>query len=460
MSLIETICAFLFALGVLIVFHELGHYWVARLCNVKVLRFSVGMGKVLFSRRFGGDQTEWVISAVPLGGYVKMLDAREQGDDSIAPQDLAREFTHQSVWKRIAIVAAGPLANFVLAIVLLTFLFMVGTPEPVAKLHSPALASVAYQSGIRGNELVTAVNGKPIQLWSELRWELLQSAIEKRDAILTVVGANDAEGANQNVYQITQQIILPLTQLSSDDIQSDFLTKLGLNLALSKAQLGNLMPDSPALRAGLQKGDIILDIDGKTILDSLDLIDAVQASANKLLKIKVDRSGAILTFLVTPDAEMTEHGAVGKLKVEVSSAPDMLNHQDSLFDAVPKAVERTWSTSVMTLQMVGKMIIGEVSLKNITGPLTIADYAGKTAKSGLISYLNFLAFISISLGVMNLLPIPILDGGHLLYYSLEVLTGRPVSARLWEISQRAGIAILMLLMVLAFFNDVVRLLPG
>ena len=450
MSLIETILAFLFALGVLIVFHELGHYWVARLCNVKVLRFSVGMGKVIFSRRFGPDQTEWAISVVPLGGYVKMLDAREQENETIAPQDLAREFTHQSVWKRIAIVAAGPCANFVLAIILLTFLFMVGTPEPIAKLHQPPLASQAYQSGIRGNELVTAVNGKPIQLWSELRWELLQSAIEKQDAILTIQQPSSSQ---------TRQIAIPLTQLSSEDIESDFLNKLGLNLALSKAQLGNVIPDGPAMRAGLQKGDFILDIDGKTISDSLDLIGIVQASPNKLLTITVNRSGAILRFLVTPDSEMTDKGAVGKLKVEVSSAPDMLNHQDTLFDAVPKAVERTWTTSVMTVKMIGKMVIGEVSLKNITGPLTIADYAGQTAKSGLISYLSFLAFISISLGVMNLLPIPILDGGHLLYYSLEVLTGRPVSARLWEISQRAGLAILMLLMVVAFFNDIVRLLP-
>jgi len=450
MNLIQTTLAFLFALGILIVFHELGHYWVARLCNVKVLRFSLGMGKVLYSRRFGPDQTEWALSAVPLGGYLKMLDVREQDGEKIAPQDLSREFTHQSVWKRIAIVAAGPIANFVLAIVLLTFLFMAGVPEPVAKLHQPPISSLAYQWGVRGNELVTAVNGKPIQLWSELRWELLQSVIEKQGAILTV----RPEDSEQ-----TEQIVIPQEQLSGQDIESDFLSTFGLTLALSHAQLGNLMPGSPALRGGLQKGDIIVDIDGKAILDSLDLINIIRASPNKQLQFKVNRSGTTLELLVTPDAENTEKGVVGRLKVEVSSAPEMQNHQDTLIDAVPKAIQRTWATSILTLKMIGKMVVGEVSLKNITGPLTIADYAGQTAKSGVISYISFLAFISISLGVMNLLPIPILDGGHLLYYSLEVLTGRPVSTRLWEISQRAGLAILMLLMVIAFFNDIVRLLP-
>ncbi|MET3121798.1 regulator of sigma E protease [Oxalobacteraceae bacterium GrIS 2.11] len=450
MNLIQTILAFLFALGVLIVFHELGHYWVARLCKVKVLRFSVGMGKVVFSRRFGPDQTEWVISATPLGGYVKMLDAREADGGQIAPEELAREFTSQSVWKRIAIVAAGPIANFILAIVLLTVLFMNGIPEPIAKLHQPSVSSTAYQIGARGNELVTAVNGKPIQLWSELRWELLQSAIEKKSAVLTV---------RPESSDLSEEIIVPLEHLSGQDMETDFLSKLGLTLALSQAQLGNIMPDSPALHSGLQKGDVILEIDGKPVLDSLDMISTVRAAPNQLLHFKVSRSGAILEFLVTPAAEKTATGQIGKLKVEVSSTPEMLNHQDSLIDALPKAVERTWSTSILTLRMIGKMIIGEVSLKNITGPLTIADYAGQTAKSGWVSYINFLAFVSISLGVMNLLPIPVLDGGHLLYYSLEVLTGRPVSTRLWEMSQRAGLAILMLLMVIAFFNDIVRLLP-
>lgn len=447
MNLIQTVLAFLFALCVLIVFHELGHYWVARLCNVKVLRFSLGMGKVLFSRRFGKDQTEWVISAVPLGGYVKMLDVRELDGEVIAPTDLSREFTHQSVWKRIAIVAAGPIANFILAIFLLTILFMVGEPEPIAKLRRPALSSEAWQLGIRGNEIVTAVNGKPIQFWSELRWELLQSALEKQNAVLLIRQPNSLQ---------TEQIIVPLKRLSNQDIESDFLGRIGLNLAVT-TQLGEVLPGGAAHRAGLNQGDIVISIDGVIITDNVSLINIVRASPGKTLKFQIRRHGEALTLLVTPVIEIAKEGRIGKLNVEVGSVPEMVAIQDPVTDAIPKAIQRTWTTSVLTLEMIGKMLTGEVSLENITGPITIADYAGQTARVGLISYINFLAFISISLGVMNLLPIPILDGGHLLYYSLEVFTGRPVSTRLWEISQRTGLAILMLLMVIAFFNDIARL---
>ncbi len=450
MNFIQTLVAFLFALGVLIVFHELGHYWVARWCNVKVLRFSIGMGKVLFSRRLGKDKTEWALAALPLGGYVKMLDLREQDGEQIASEDLNREFTRQSVWKRIAIVSAGPIANFILAIILFSILFMVGVDEPIAKLRQPDVQSQAYRLGLRANDVVTAIDGRPVQFWSELRWELLKNAIEKKDPVVTLTSSST---------HLPYQVVMQLNQISPDDIESDFLSRLGLALALSEARLGNFLPDSPAFRAGFQKGDIVTGIDGKPVLDSLDLIAIVKASSGRLLHVKVNRSGDILELLVTPDTEVTDKGVVGKLKVEVSSFPETAKHQDSLLGAIPKAVQRTWTTSALTLKMMAKMLTGEVSLKNITGPLTIADYAGQTAKTGLISYISFLAFISISLGVMNLLPIPILDGGHLLYYSLEVLTGRPVSIRVWELSQRAGLAILMFLMVVAFFNDIARLLP-
>ena len=448
MNLIYSALFFLVAICILITFHELGHYVAARLCNVKVLRFSLGMGKVLFSRRFGADQTEWVISALPLGGYVKMLDVREQDEKLMAPCELKREFTRQSVWKRIAIVVAGPVANFLLAIVLFSVLFMMGVPEPIAKFRQPATSTAAYQAGLRGDELVTAVNGQPITLWSELRWELLNAALDKQSATLTVVKPSG----------YSQLVKLSLDQLSPDDLQTNFLSKLGLNLALSRAQLGEVKPDSPAARAGLEKGDMVLQIDKENIPDSLALIETVHAAPNKLLHFTIDRSGVLREFAVVPDAINVDGQFIGKLNVEVRSLPEMKKHQDSLLTSIQKASQRTWITSVLILKTLGKMLIGEVSLKNVTGPLTIADYAGQTAKIGWISYFSFLAFISISLGVMNLLPIPILDGGHLLYYSLEVLTGRSVSPRFWEIGQRAGIAVLMLLMAIAFFNDIMRLL--
>jgi len=455
MNLIYSALFFLVAICILITFHELGHYLVARLCNVKVLRFSLGIGKVLFSRRFGTDQTEWVISALPFGGYVKMLDLREKDEKTLTSSELKREFTRQSVWKRIAIVAAGPVANFLLAVILFSVSFMVGVPEPTAKLRQPVTSTVAHLAGIRGGELVTAVNGQPITLWSELRWELLHAALNKQAANLTLMAAS-SEDPGQQSYQIR----LPLDQLSPDDLQTNFLNKLGLNLALSKAQLGAAEPDGPAARAGLEKGDTVIQIDGKNIPDSLALIEAVQAAPNKPLYFTIDRAGVRREFSVVPDSITVDGQLIGKLKVEVRSVPEMQTHQDSLFIAVEKAAQRTWNTSVIILKMLGKMMTGEASLKNVTGPLSIADYAGQTAKIGWISYINFLAFISISLGVMNLLPIPILDGGHLLYYALEVLTGRPVSARFWEIGQRAGIAVLVLLMMIAFFNDITRLLPS
>jgi regulator of sigma E protease len=333
---------------------------------------------------------------------------------------------------------------------------MVGVSEPIAKLRQPERFTPAYETGIRGNETVIAVNAKPIQLWSELRWELMRLAMNKQPATLTLAGESFGQ---------PRQVILSLDQFSHDELQSNFLNKLGLHLAFSKAQLGEVKANGSAMRAGLQKGDIVLEIDRKQIADSFDLVETVRASPNKLLHFRVDRSGALREFLVVPDAVNDESGGrfgrrlVGQLNVEVRSLPEMQNHQDSFFAAVQNASQRTWDTSVLILKTMGRMVVGEVSLKNVTGPLTIADYAGQSAKIGLLSYISFLAFISISLGVMNLLPIPILDGGHLLYYSLEVLSGRQVSPRVWEIAQRAGTALLMLLMALAFFNDIMRLLP-
>ncbi len=453
MGLIQTILAFLFALGVLIVFHELGHYTVARWCGVKVLRFSIGMGKVIYSRRFGragAEGTEWAISAFPLGGYVKMLDLREQRSGTINAADMAHEFTSQSVWKRIAIVAAGPLANFLLAIVLLSGLFMAGVPEPGTRLRQPPESSISYALGLRANDQIIAVNGKPVQVWSDLRWELMQAALDHHPAQLTI-----RPTGSSSPYQIP----FPVAQLSEQDLQSDFMGKLGLGLWLSEAQLGNLKPDSPALKAGLQKGDIITEIDGKPIHDNIDLIETVQAAPNRVLHVKANRAGTSLEFFVTPIAVSTAQGTIGRLNVEVQSLPEMIDHTEDMLPALGLSVKRTWDTSILTLKMLGRMLIGQASIKNITGPLTIADYAGQSAKLGWASYISFLAFVSISLGIMNLLPIPILDGGHLLYYSLEVLTGRPVSARIWELSQRAGLAVLLSLMVIALFNDIVRLLP-
>jgi len=452
MSFLQTILAFAVVLGVLIIVHELGHYLVARWCGVKVLRFSVGMGKVVYSRRFGPDQTEWAVSILPLGGYVKMLDARDHDGAPISAEEMKREFTHQSVWRRIAIVAAGPLANFLLAIVVFAALFVHGIPEPSTKLRAPAEQSAAWQAGLRGGEYVESINGKSVQIWPDLRWAMVQAVIDRKPVTLEVVSSpNPTEGLARRT------VVLPVASVSADELEGDFLGKLGLDIARPVAVLGKVMPDGPAQRAGLMEGDLIRAVDGKAIIDGMAFVETVRAAGDRTLQIDLTRGGSPLMLAVTPEAIEQDGQKFGRIKVEVPMVPEMITEGSNPLVALGKGAVKTWDTAAMTLKMVGKMIVGEVSWKNVTGPITIADYAGQTARIGLVSYLSFIAFVSISLGVMNLLPIPVLDGGHLLYYAVEVLTGRPVSERVSAVAQRAGIGILMTLMLVAVFNDINRL---
>jgi regulator of sigma E protease len=446
MNLIQTVLAFLLALGPLIVFHELGHYAVARLCGVKVLRFSVGMGKVVWSRRFGKDQTEWAISALPLGGYVKMLDSRDPQAPAMTEADMKREFTRQNVWRRIAIVAAGPLANFLLAIALFAGLYMHGVAEPATRIRFMPEQSAAFQAGLRGADRITAVNGTPVLAWSDLRWEIIQAVVDRREVRL------DVERPAGGRFGAT----LPSSALARLDLEGDVLGALGITVARPPPVLGKIIEGGAAARAGLQAGDLITAVDGKPVPDGIAFIDVVRAAGGRSLEVSGMRAGREFTLAVTP--ELDRAGKAGFIKAEVAQMPEMVTVAAGPFSALAKAARKTWDTSAMTVKMIGKMIIGEVSWKNVTGPITIADYAGQTARIGIISYLGFIAFISISLGVMNLLPIPVLDGGLLLYYSLEVLTGRPLPERIGEIAQRAGMGLLFMLMVLAVFNDVARLL--
>lgn len=454
MAFLQTLIAFFVALGVLIIVHELGHYWVARWCGVKVLRFSVGMGRIVYSRRIGPDQTEWALSALPFGGYVKMLDAREQDLAGLPPEELTREFTRQAVWKRIAIVAAGPLANFLLAIAIFSGLYSHGIPEPTARLRAVAENTPAYEAGLRGGELVTAVNGEQVRIWSDLRWKLMQLAVEHASARLDVERPNPGAAGGK----LLDTVKLPLGGLTAEDLEGDFLAKLGLDLARPKAVLGHILDDGPAKRAGLQEGDVIQAINGTRITDGLAFVELVRASPGKPLLLQGRRNGQDFNVTVTPETLVRNGKQYGRIKAEVPMAPEMTVASDPPLVALSKAVGKTWESSILTLKMLGKMILGEVSWKNITGPITIADYAGQTARVGMISYLSFIAFISISLGVMNLLPIPVLDGGLLLYYSLEVLTGRTIPERIGDMAQRAGVGILMTLMAVAVFNDIVRLI--
>ena len=451
MAFLQTLLAFAVVLGVLVIVHELGHYLVARWCGVKVLRFSVGMGKVIWSKRTGPDQTEWALSALPFGGYVKMLDAREEELGELSPEDLRREFTQQHVAKRIAIVAAGPIANFLLAILIFAGLYAHGIPEPVSRVAVDS-GSAAHTAGMRSGDLVTGVNGSSVRSWSDLRWNLLHAAVDGKPAHLEI---------SRNVVSGGQEIIavnLPLAMVSAADLDEHLMEKLGLDFARPKARLGKILPDGAAAKAGLQTGDLILNINGDPIADGVALVTRLQASAGQSLVLAGVRGTEAFSVTVVPEAERSGDKLVGRIRAQVDTSAEMTTVSASLPSALHLAATKTGDTSSMTLTMLGKMITGEASLKNITGPITIADYAGQTARIGAISFLSFIAFISISLGVMNLLPIPVLDGGHLLYYSLELLTGRPVPKRAGEIAQRAGLGLLMALMAVAVFNDIARLI--
>lgn len=465
MSLLFTIAAFLGALGILIVFHELGHYWVARWCGVKVLRFSLGFGRPLLRRKFGPDQTEWVLAAIPFGGYVAMLDERE-AKATIAPADLPRAFNRQSVGKRAAIVAAGPLANFLLAIALYAGLNLHGIEEPRAILGAAPAGTLAARAGLSGDGSlgpapyeVRAVSGEAVRSMVDFRWKLLQQGVARDTFELDLIDATGQE----------RKVNIDFGGVSGDDLDKDFMRQAGLVPSMPTPVLGELTPGGAAVRAGLQTGDIVLKVDGIAIRNAEQLVGAIRAAPGKPLIMDIDRGGLAMRVSVTPDASAdtgrdasrdAAKGAarIGKIGAAIRTIFPMTTVQYGPVEGLTRAVTQTWETSVLTLRMLGKMVVGEVSLKNLSGPVTIADYAGQSARIGMVMYLTFLAFISISIGLMNLLPIPMLDGGHLLYYLVEIVLGRAPPERFIDWSQRAGMGMLAALMLIALFNDFTRLL--
>jgi regulator of sigma E protease len=446
MTFSHIVLGFLLGLGPLIIIHELGHYFVARLCGVKVRRFSIGMGRVVWSRRFGPDQTEWALSMLPIGGYVKLVDKR---DPSTAPRDAseeAREFTRQNVWKRIAIIAAGPAINFLLAIVLMAGLFMVGKDEPGTRLRAMQPNTPVYLAGVRGGDAITAVNGQRVQSWSDLRWEIVRAALDKHEADLNVRGASGG----------SYRAVIPAATLAHLEAEGDPMGQLGMQMWRPRPSVERVLPGGAAERAGLQAGDLVASVDGKAIGDGIEFIEAVRGAAGRTLQVGLLRAGQPLQLALTPERDPATGSGIVKLMV--AQAPEMVTVKAGPLQAIAKGAQRAWDGSITTLKMIGKMVSGEVSLKNVSGPITIADVAGQAAHAGFGTYIEILAFISLSLGVMNLLPIPVLDGGQLLYYSLEVLTGRPLPERIGEIAQLAGFGLMLMLMALAVFNDLVRLL--
>lgn len=443
--------AFLLALGLLVLIHELGHYFAARRCGVKVLRFAIGFGPVMWSRRFGNDQTEWAIGLLPLGGYVKMLDERE-GD--VAASELPRAFNQQTVGRRAFIVVAGPVANLLLAIFLYWLVFMAGMIELKPRLGVPPQGSPAATAGIEAGFTVRAVNGKSIASWQDLRWEVMRQTMNV--ATLELDGTT-SQGSSVNYH-------LDNLQFSLAETEKDPLTPLGLLLYRPPlpAIVGQIMPASAAAIAGFRTDDHVLEIDGKKISEWADVGAIVRHAVGRPLVFTIQRAGQQMKLTAIPQLNGEGEARIGRLGLAVKEDASAMSGMTILvrynpWEAATRAIAKTWDTAIISLRMMGRMITGELSWKNLSGPVTIADYAGQTARLGLSYYLSFVALISISLGVLNLLPVPVLDGGHLMYYLAEFIKGKPLSDRVLAIGQQVGFALLALLMLFAFYNDFNRL---
>ncbi len=449
-----TIVAFLVALGVLIAVHEYGHYRVAVACGVKVLRFSVGFGKPLLRWQPKGSPTEFVVGAFPLGGYVRMLDEREA---PVPPQERHLAFNTQPLRSRALIVAAGPVANLVLAMLLYAAVNWMGVQEPMAYLARPVPGSVAETAGLRGGELVhNAAMGddelSPVRSFEDLRWLLTRGALD---------GATVRLEVEPSPGTLLRYVVLPFTELDTREADANLMRTIGIVGPWTRPLVGEVMPGGAADRAGLREGDEVLRIGATEVVDGQHLRSLIRSSVRDSQPVvqpwRIVRDGQTVTLDVQPEVQQDQGEAVGRIGAYVGARPQFTTVQHGLLEGLWNGVTRTWEVSVLTLKMMGRMVVGDASLKNLSGPLTIADYAGRSASLGLTHYLTFLALISVSLGVLNLLPLPVLDGGHLMYYLWEGMTGKGVSEAWMERLQRGGIAVLFLMMFIAMFNDITRL---
>ncbi len=447
-----SIVGFLVALGILVAVHEFGHFWVARKLGIKVLRFSVGFGRAIWTRT-GRDGTVYALGILPLGGYVKMLDESE-GD--VAEEERHLAFNRQPVWKRILVVLAGPLFNFIFAIAAYSLVYAGGMEGLTPVVGKVVEGSVAEADGFRQGDLLLSVDGRKLNTWGEQRLYLFSKALGRKTV--------NYEVQTEDGRKVTRSLNLANVPMSKIDARlvASGIGLIGWYPAVSPV-IDQVVSGKPAAIAGLRKDDLITSIDGEKVSRWEDVVRLISASPGQKLRLEVSRNGYVETLFITPEKVMDGDREIGRIGISVRSVeiPEerIVTVDYGLMESLYRGTETTWMMSLLTLRMLAKMATLEISSKNISGPITIAQYAGKSAQIGFSSFILFLAIVSVSLGVLNLLPIPVLDGGHLLYYSIEAVIGRPVPEKVMIWGQQVGILLLFLLMSLAVYNDLGRLFP-
>ena len=443
-----TVISFLIAISVLVAIHEFGHFWVAKKAGVKILRYSIGFGKPLWIRRFGPDQTEFVIASLPLGGYVKMLDGRET---KVSDAEVHRAFDKQPLSKRFAIVFAGPLFNFLFAIFAYWLVFVVGVTGIKPVVGEVEAGTPAAEAGFKEGMAIVQIENTATPIWDVALETLLPVMVDRGSVSVTLEQGEGQVFQTQLNLQNSEQELEP----------GNIFNILGFTPWRPKLEaiVGETVDGYPAQQAGILANDLIVAADGQVVDSWQQLVEIVSNRPDEEIKLRIRRGEQEISVSVHTKVEIRDDKQVGLLGIRpFVSSDNQVVHQYGMFESVAKSLEKTWNNSVLTLKMLGKIITGEVSVKNLSGPINIAVYAGHSASAGFSRFFDFLAIVSISLGILNLLPIPILDGGHLMFYIVEAIKGSPVSEQTEMLGQQIGVAILILLMSMALYNDLIRLL--